>query len=565
MSVYDLISLLASDESRKVLANIWTVPVGMTFLYFYGLSHFNTPQYSLELSSGEPFRLITQTPPIFTTTRARYNNYAHRYVLILEVAFLVFLFAHSVIEDAATIGKIQLPNWADQPLHYRVVLALFVLTGLLSSFPIIKQIDAWLLDNLHKSAYIPDDAKNLAEKLYNCSFSPPPDVRRAVQSMLNMRDTIRVAEGKAAGVLEKRVFEILCLRSLLQARRGERFTEFKIILERDFRALTEQSQSIRSAVISYLRAQERIVPENASDIDAYISENTDAEGILELSERRQELQARCDAVYETFCLVVALSVFATQFDPEDIDSAIGEMGFSTTVDRLPPSDWNTIGLVSASTFVLMLAFNGLYVLIGYLSGLFDKYPVMMPSKVDIIRYAVIYTFAYAIVIWLSIYCKRKWRRTDDGEFRPEDLLLAVFAYFATVWLNVVFSLILRGGQFTYAPFLYALNQAILGYFIGLYIDRSMRSSEVSVGLALIQATTQATAAVIATTLSPSVFSPTFGILDLQIAAFASLQAAFSGFIISILFQRLYGRTRSAEPQPVPNLQATYQPIAARSP
>src|SRR5262249_54580456 len=148
--------------------------------------------------------------------------------------------------DAATIGKVQLPNWADQPLHYRVVLALFVLTGLLSSFPIIKQIDAWLLDNLHKSAYIPDDAKNLAEKLYNCSFSPPPDMRRVIQSMLNMRDTVRVADGKAVGALERRVFEILCLRSLLQERRGERFTEFKITLDRDFRALTEQSQSIRS-------------------------------------------------------------------------------------------------------------------------------------------------------------------------------------------------------------------------------------------------------------------------------------------------------------------------------
>jgi hypothetical protein len=564
MTVYDLIALLDSEQSRKVLANIWTVPVGMVVLYFYGLSHFNTPQYSLELSSGEPFRLITQTPPIFTTTRARYNNYAYRYVFILELVYLIFLFAHSVIEDAATIGKLQLPNWGDQPLHYRVVLALFVLTGLLSSFPVIKQIDAWLLENLHKSAFIPGDAKNLAEKLYNCPFIAPPDVRRSVQAVLNMRDTIRVAEGKASGVLERRVFEILCLRSLLQARRGERFAEFKIILDRDFRALTEQSQNIRSAVVSYLRAQERMVPETASDIDLYISEKAGAEGMLELSERRQELQARCDGVYESLCLVVALSVFATEFDPEDIDSAIGEMGFSTTVDRLPPSDWNTIGLIGASTFVLMLAFNGLYVLFGHLSGLFDKYPIMMPSRVDIIRYAVIYTFAYAIVIWLSIAFKRRWRRIDDGELRPEDLLLAVFGYFATVWLNVIFSLILRGGQLTYAPFLYALNQAILGFFIGLYIDRSMKCPAVSVGLAFIQAAAQATGAVIATTLSPSVFSPTFDLLDLQIAAFASLQAAFSGFIISILFQRLYGRTRSAGLQLAPKLQATYQTIPAGS-
>jgi hypothetical protein len=555
MEIQNALALLNSEESLKTLANIWTVPAAMIFLYFYGRSHFNTPQYSLELSVGGPARLLTQTPPIFTTRRTRYNSYAHRYILILECAFLVFLFAHSVIEDAAAVGKIQLPDLTNQPLHYRVVLALFVLTGLLSSFPVLNQIDAWLFDTLHKRAYIPDDAKHLAEKLYNCNFSPPRSLRKAVQSTLNMRDTMRIAEGKASGMLEKRAFDILCLKNQLQSgTQGERFKEFKIALDKDFKALAEQSQSVRIAVTSYLRSQERVVPEDTTDIDAYLSEHADADDVSELTERRQELQARCEALYEMMCLMVALSLFATQSSPEDIDTAIGEMGFATTVDQLPFPDWNTVGLVSASTFVLMLLFNGLFVLAGYGMGLFKAYPNLVPDKLVIIRFAVLYTVAYAIVMWLCIHLKRKWRRSGYRDARPENLLLAIFSYLSTVWLNVLISLVLRHGQLTYAPFLYALNQAVLGYFIGIYIDRSLKTTDVSVPLASLQAAAQAIAAIIATMLSPSVFSPTIGFLDLQIAVFALLQAAASGFIISMLFQQLYRRVKFVSPEPSPSLQ-----------
>jgi hypothetical protein len=248
------------------------------------------------------------------------------------------------------------------------------------------------------------------------------------------------------------------------------------------------------------------------------------------------------------CLVVALSLFATQFSPEDIDSAIKQMGFATSVDLLPFPDWDTVGLVTAFTFVLMLAFNGLYVLFGQLSGIFAKYPEMTPDRVSIIRFAVLYTIAYAIVMWLGIHLKRKWRRSGAPGARPEDLLLAVYSYFATVPLNIAISLVLRHGQLTYAPFLFALNQTILGYFVGQYIDRSLNRSEVSVGLAALQGMAQAVSAVISTTLSPSVLSPTVEVFDAPIAVFASIQAGVSGFIISILFQRLYrGRGNLAVP------------------
>ena len=167
---------------------------------------------------------------------------------------------------------------------------------------------------------------------------------------------------------------------------------------------------------------------------------------------------------------------------------------------------------------------------------------MMPDRLSIIIVAVLYTIAYAIVMWLAIHLKRKWRRSGVPGARPEDLLLAIYSYFATVPLNIAISLILRHGQLTYAPFLFALNQTILGYFISQYIDRSLNRSEVSVGLAAVQGMAQAVCAVIATTLSPSVFSPTIEIFDVPIATFASIQAGVSGFIISILFQRLYRRS-----------------------
>jgi hypothetical protein len=307
---------------------------------------------------------------------------------------------------------------------------------------------------------------------------------------------------------------------------------------------------LKSAVLSYLRSQERIVPSTVPDIDAYIANNMEKDGVTELAERRLDLQTKSDALYEMMCLVIALSLFATQFSPENIDATINEMGFTTKVDLIPLLDWDAVGLVTISTFVLMLAFNGLFALGGYLSGIFAAVPSLTPDKASIIRFSLLYTLGYAIVMWLAIRLKRKWRRAGAAGERPEDLLIAIFAYFTTLPLNIIISLYLHNWELTYAPFLYALNQAVLGYFIGQYIDRSLRTCLISVQLALLQGGTQAVAAVIATTLSPSVFSPIVGLkifskVEISIALFSMIQAAVSGLLIGILFQHFYGRTDTA--------------------
>lgn len=191
MSVNEIISLINSDATWSAVKTGWTVPAGMVVLYFYGRSHFNTPAYSLDLTINTRVRLITPAPPIFTTRRSRYNSYANRYVLILEAAFLVIIFLYSMIQDIARAGEVQIPDLTGEPLQYRVIFALFVLTGLLSSFPVLKQIDVWLLERLHRAAFIPGDVRDLAAKLYNSTFVPKPNAIAAVRPSLSMRDNLR--------------------------------------------------------------------------------------------------------------------------------------------------------------------------------------------------------------------------------------------------------------------------------------------------------------------------------------------------------------------------------------
>ena len=547
MSIHELIAFISSDATWSAVGNGWTVPAGMVVLFFYGRSHFNTPAYSLDLTINSRVRLITPAPPIFTTMRCRYNSYANRYVLILEAAFLAIIFLYSIIQDIAKADKLQIPDITGEPLQYKVIFALFVLTGLLSSFPVLKQIDVWLLERLHRAAFIPGGVRDLATQLYNCAFMPNPNAIAVVRPSLSMRDTARVADGQASGSLERRIFEILCLRTQIQTgMEADKFRDFRITLDQDFKAIGDQSQGLKLAVLNYLRSQERIVPPTTPDIDAYITNNMEKDGVTELAERRQDLQVKSDALYEMMCLVIALSLFATQFSPEDIDTAINEMGFATSVDVVPLLDWDAVGLVTISTFVLMLAFNGLFTIVGHMSGIFAAVPSLMPDRPSIIRFSLLYTIGYAIVMWLAIRLKRKWRRAGAAGERPENLLIAIFAYIATVPLNIIISLYLRNWELTYAPFLYALNQAILGYFIGQYIDRSLKTSPISVKLALLQGGAQAVGAVIATTLSPSVLSPVVGLkllsqIEIWIALFSMIQSAISGSLIGILFQHFYRR------------------------
>jgi hypothetical protein len=528
----------------------WIIPAGMLALYFYGRFHFNSPEYAIDFGArsgpaeSAGLRLITPAPPIFTTSRDRYNRFARRYVAILELAFIAIVFFPNLVAQAISLLTGAPFSLGDSvTVQHMVLIALFSLTGLLSSFPGFKDIDGWLLQTLHRAAFIPDDVRILAEKLYDAQFSPPTTALAAVRPTLTTRDAIRAADGELVGALEQRLIAVRCLRTQLQSVMADgKFTEFKIKLDRDLRQVANQSQELRTPLTAYLVDQEKLVPADVPDMDAYISANIDRGDIGALSARRQELQTRCDALYETLCLLTALSVLATELTPEDISETLNELGFTISVPPIPLFDWDAVARVIGSMFLILLVVNVAYWAFVYLRGMATE-ETLMPIRDRVIGYSLTFTLNYSIVMILAIKLKRKWRREGAPNFdRPENLLIALAAYTASLFFTVPFSIYLRG-TFTYAPFLFASSQAVLGYFIGIYVDRAGKSAGISFAAAAWQGALQLTATLIAFLGSPPLPGTTGNFFDvLSFSAFVAIQSALSGFLIGVLFQHFYKRT-----------------------
>jgi hypothetical protein len=196
----------------------------------------------------------------------------------------------------------------------------------------------------------------------------------------------------------------------------------------------------------------------------------------------------------------------------------------------------------------MLTFNFLYVFLAIGISYYAAINLVLPDKASILRFAVLYTIGYAIVIALSMKLKDKWRR-NPASGRPENLLVAGYSYLVTLPINIAISLYLRDGAFTYAPFLFAINQGILGYFVASYIDRSLRSAGVSWRLAVFQGIAQAVGIVIATQLSPSLAAGQAVVVGI----FSVFQSATSGFLVGIFFQRLFKSQRAENLSEAPEL------------
>src|SRR5665213_2225987 len=98
----------------------------MFVLYFYGAAHFNTPDYRLTiLQSPDGSALLTLAPPKYTTTRTRFRRYSRWYILILESAFIGFIFFTALFLDAAHLVKLELPEINTDTLQTKALFALF--------------------------------------------------------------------------------------------------------------------------------------------------------------------------------------------------------------------------------------------------------------------------------------------------------------------------------------------------------------------------------------------------------------------------------------------------------
>lgn len=528
-------ALLSSDGVKALLREAWTVPAGLLFLCFYGLSHFNTPAYSLELSvhDGTSVRLISQTPPKFTTTRSQYHRYAFSYIFILWISFIVLIFFYPTVVDAITFTGLTVPNFSG-PLEHRTLMALFILTGVLSSFPIVNTADTWLIEKLHKAAFIPDESRYLAGKLYESEFIPRDDVFAEVRDSLSTRDTSRVANKSAKGELERRVIDLLCLRTQINARMDtNKYKLIKLQLEKDFAELASQTKELRINLVAYFRWQARLLPDDVEDIDQYITTHDSDPSVSELSRRRRELKNRCDSIFEMMCLVVALTICATNVKQDDVDEAVNKLGFRTHIPPLPTFDLETVVSVTGLSFILWILFSGLYNLVGRVTGISTLTPELFPTRTQVLRFSILLTIAFAIIMVLAIKMKRYWRANRERIRRSEGIVIAISSYVITVPLNMMVSYIFNGNATNPLPYLFAINQGILGYFTSRYIDLASERPGVRVDIAIMQGVIQGIVAGIAAS-----FAVEPGVLTV---GFSAIQWGVGGLLAGTLFQHIYGK------------------------
>jgi hypothetical protein len=555
-----LIGNLSAEQINAWIQMYWIVPLGMIALYFYGLSHFNTPDYRLViLQTTDSAALLTMAPPKYTTTRARFRRYALWYVLILESAFLVFVFLRDPVSQVThLLFNVRFEEAGSVPSA--AFFALFCLTGLLSSFPGFKDIDSWLLTRLHRTALIPDDAKLLASRLFDADYQPSKRTRDQVRRILRSRDTIRYSEGHLAGALEQRVLSTLWLHAQLAEKTKEsEHAYFTSKFEIDLTEVEKSFNRIKTELLAYFREQEKLVPATIDDIDQYLAEQSDNEDVDALLIRRQDLIDRCNGLYHRMCLLTSLLVYSTETTAEEIDEFLKTIGFAVHVQDNPIMDWDAVFRVVVSVFVLMLAANAVFMGLALATGAPDN---VVPDRNRLLVFALSTTLLYFIVIFAALKIKRHRRRTDRPQARPENAILVFWCYLLTLPVSIALSFYIRH-ELSTAPFLFAANQGIVAYFIGMYVDRSFAGKPLSWRLAWIQATVQFLAAVLIFFFSPSPPNVNFSLRQQLIyALFFAFQSGLAGFLVGGLFQYFYRRTAPTTGQSLGDITVQIQQAAS---
>lgn len=552
-----LIENLDAERISAAAQAYWVIPVGMLALYFYGVSHFNTPEYRLVLlQSPDSAALLTLAPPKYTTTKARFHRYARWYVLLLECAFLAFvfftpifsLFTHLIFN--ANLEETGTPQ-------SKAIFALFFLTGLLSSFPGFKDLDGWILTKLHRTALIPDDAKLLASRLFAAKYEPLKNTRDQVRHILKSRDTIRYSEGRVVGALERRVLSTLWLQAQLfeKTKESER-AYFTSKFEIDLTDVERNFSRIRIELLSYFREQEKLVPPETEDIDQYLEERTHNEDIGSLLTLRRDLLERCEGLYRRMCLLTSLLVYSTENTAEEIDRFLKKLGFDINVQDNPIMDWDAVFRVVVSVLVLMLTVNavfmGIYVVVGGPSN-------FAPDRTRLLIFALSTTLQYFIVVYAALKIKRHWRRINRPQVRPENALVAIFCYLLTLPISIALSYYARH-ELSTAPFLFAAIQGVVGYFIGTYIDRSLSGQPFSWPLARIQGACQFVGALLIFFFAPPPKGVEYSTLQqFTYATFFAFQSGLAGFLVGNLFQYYYRRTASVPGQVLGDITVQVKP------
>ena len=533
----------------------WVIPAGLIALYFYGVFHFNTPDYDVTASHGTGLTSLRNTymlslaPPRFTTTRRRYRRYALSYVFLLQIAFLGIVFAWSAASTAGQQAGMTFPTAGD--LQTRAIWALFALTGLLSSFPVFKNIDTWLLKFLHIQAMIPGAARVFAEELFEADFMPKAEIVSEVRRLLMMRDTIRVSDGNATGSLEMAILKTLWLKQGLEDKlTADAPLPFRVRMDRELVDIKRTTQLLVGDVRRYLAEQTRAVDVGVSDIDEFF-ETPAGITLSDLKSRRNELISACEAMRFRLCVLLSLFINVTTTTPESASQAVQELGFRIKIVIVPKVNLEALAKIACTIFVVILLFNTI-VITSF--ELLHVLPQDAPHSGHLRRgpfvFSLIATLLYGFIIAATRALKKMWVHKADNRDLPQNVLTALLGY--GVGVTAVFciaSFFPRGTLQQHAQLAASqLQLAVAGWFAGLYVDREIERKPVSLQLAGMQGLMQFIASLIGVIyIAPDHMGTPLAVWQqMAFSGFIACQNAIAGFVLGYMIQRLYFLSSSGD-------------------
>ena len=307
-------------------------------------------------------------------------------------------------------------------------------------------------------------------------------------------------------------------------------------MARDIDDIAASWANLKPALLDCFDVQEKLIAAPVGDIDVQINTNFSDPQFAELSERRQQLTKRCVALFKRMCLLVALLVYATKTNPNEMGKMMRKIGFQIEVTATPAWDWNTIASVVASVFTALVVVNVALISIVFSWKIDNDWSRSLTRSTMLVD-AVVDTVPFGFVLLIAIRLKRRYR-FNPKLGRPENLLVSVWGFLVCALYYAVLQLAM-GVRPTPAPLLLAVTPCIAGYFAGLYIDNSMGLRPLSWGLVCCQAIVQGLGTAMAVYFSSSVDDP---IQTAYIVGYAGCESAVVGFLIGYLFQRLYQRS-----------------------
>jgi hypothetical protein len=369
--------MLPAELSRitALAEQYWLLPVGMIVIYFFARFHFNTPDYALagdnipDSSGGDTAqrsplaRLRTPAPPIFTTPRDRYRKAEIKYVIGLEIAYLCLTLFPDLLSAVPNLQGSK--EFLAKSFTDRAIVGALLLTGFLSSFPIVREFDSWLLKTLHAQASIPDDAEQTADELFEVGYRRCPNVMSQILSNVRSPLLRAVAAGQLNGSLENRWLSVRCLeetlRDLLQ---DSRYRTFNRKFRREFQEITSFVARTRQKLVNYITLQNALLPlDQVRDIDDWLENNVSNANVSQLKTERDKLSFEVDAIFYRMCLFTSLVVYATEHNLNQINAALLKIGFPVRINVPPRKPWDAVVKAGAVTLVVCLILSMIYTMI----------------------------------------------------------------------------------------------------------------------------------------------------------------------------------------------------------